>query len=134
MAKRQHIIFTQNGEVTWLSPAGYRRPQRVQIGAVDENIRSVEDQGNGNFLITNTDGWTILMQGNNFKTYTPGKLVYSNTDLAYPIRVYTSRGERPFTVVYGCDVKTKLTYFDAAKELGHSILHALSLAGKLDHI
>jgi hypothetical protein len=56
----------------------------------------------------------------------------SMQDLAFPIELKQTGIDR-FTVTYGKSVKSQLTYYQAAMELGASIMHALSLADRLDN-
>ena len=51
--------------------------------------------------------------------------------VAFPIVLSQQRHNR-FTVIYGKQVKEKLTYSPAALELGACIMHAMSCDGKLD--
>ena len=53
-------------------------------------------------------------------------------DLAFPIRL-TQQGVDRFTVHYGKQIKTHLSYAVAAQELGAAIMHALACEGKLDN-
>lgn len=61
------------------------------------------------------------------------KLLYSipSTQIPFGISLY-QKGHKNFTVVYGQEVKTDLSYGEAAREFGLSILHALNCEGKLD--
>lgn len=49
-----------------------------------------------------------------------------------PVKLYQT-GIDCFTVTYGKQVKSGLTYNDAACELGDCIMHALACNGKLDN-
>jgi hypothetical protein len=61
------------------------------------------------------------------------KLIFSipSDQIPYGISLY-QRGHKNFTVVYGSQVKNDLSYSEAAKEFGLSLLHALNCDGKLD--
>ncbi len=48
--------------------------------------------------------------------------------LVYPITV--ERGERTYRVKYGAHVASRLSYVEAAHELGECIFHALACEGK----
>lgn len=54
------------------------------------------------------------------------------TDLAFPVRLEQT-GVDKFVVTYGKQVKSGLTYAQAASELGADIMHALACDGKLDN-
>lgn len=57
---------------------------------------------------------------------------YSTTIAGFEIKLeQTARGA--FRVTYGMQVRTGLTYTQASKELGKSIMHALACDGKLDN-
>lgn len=51
---------------------------------------------------------------------------------AWPIKLEQT-GKDSFTVTYGLQVKQRLTYGQAATELGACIMHALACDGKLDN-
>ena len=53
-------------------------------------------------------------------------------DLAFPVRLIQN-GRGRFTVEYGVQVLNDLTYGEACKELGRSIMHALSCDGRVDN-
>jgi hypothetical protein len=53
-------------------------------------------------------------------------------DLAYPIEVLQA-GKDNFTVIYGKQIRTHLTYSQAAKAFGESVFHALACDQKLDN-
>lgn len=53
-------------------------------------------------------------------------------DLAFPVEV-TQQGNNSFTVVYGKQVKTGLSYVQAAHQFGQCVFHALACAGKLEN-
>lgn len=57
---------------------------------------------------------------------------HSITDLAFPITLNQDGIDR-FTVIYGEQVKSGLTYAEAAAEYGRSIMHALACDGRLDN-
>lgn len=61
------------------------------------------------------------------------KLIYSisASQIPFGVSLY-QKGHKKFTVVYGQEVKTDLSYGDAAREFGLSLLHALNCDGKLD--
>ncbi len=60
-----------------------------------------------------------------------GKVMFSERIAGYNVQL-RKRSANNFTVVYGKQTKSSLTYADAAKELGECIMHALALEGKLD--
>jgi len=45
----------------------------------------------------------------------------------------TQQGRSNFTVIYGKQVKSRLTYAQAAREYGECIFHALACANNLDN-
>jgi hypothetical protein len=53
-------------------------------------------------------------------------------EMAFPIALIQN-GVNRFTVKYGLQIKAKLTYSEAASELGACIMHALACDGKLDN-
>jgi hypothetical protein len=53
-------------------------------------------------------------------------------DLAFPIQLIQTGRDR-FTVRYGKQIKERLTYAQAAKELGECIMHARACDGELDN-
>lgn len=53
-------------------------------------------------------------------------------DVAFPISL-TQQGKDRFTVTYGRQVTSELTYAEAAYKLGCCIMHALACDGKLDN-
>lgn len=59
-----------------------------------------------------------------------GKLVFENTDIDAPVRLFQNSTNR-FTVEYGMCVKSKLTYDQAATELGACLMHALACKQRL---
>ncbi len=71
---------------------------------------------------------TIMGEKGNLK----GKVCYENLTFGYPIRLIQN-GKDKFTVVYGLQVKSDLSYGQAAKEFGCAIMHALAYEGKLDN-
>ncbi len=60
------------------------------------------------------------------------KICFELTSLAYPIRL-EQNGIDNFNVIYGGDIKNRLSYGDAAKNLGIAIMHALACDSKLDN-
>ena len=52
--------------------------------------------------------------------------------MAFPIKL-GQQGPDNFTVTYGKQVDSNLTYGDACSKLGQAILHALACAGKIDN-
>ena len=54
--------------------------------------------------------------------------IFTLDSLAYPITV--ERGEKTYRVKYGAHVASRLSYVEAAHELGECILHALTCEGK----
>ena len=59
-------------------------------------------------------------------------LCISLDNLAFPVKL-EQQGIDQFTVTYGLQVKRRLSYNDAATELGASIMHALACDGLLDN-
>jgi len=53
-------------------------------------------------------------------------------ELAFPIKL-DQQGVDRFTVTYGRQIKTGLTYNDAARELGAAIMHALACDDRLNN-
>ena len=51
--------------------------------------------------------------------------------MAYPIKLEQLARDK-FRVTYGNEVKGPLTYDEAARELGASMMHAAALDGRLD--
>lgn len=60
------------------------------------------------------------------------KTIYETTDLGTTIKL-EQMGVDAFRVTYGLQVKSRLTYEQAAHELGECIFHALACEGKLDN-
>lgn len=60
------------------------------------------------------------------------KVCFSLNELAFPVELQ-QQGRDNFTVVYGKQVKEKLTYGAACTELGAAIMHALACDGRLDN-
>lgn len=60
------------------------------------------------------------------------KVIYKSNIAGFDIVVTQFKTKR-FTVRYGQQVKDKLSYDDAAKELGLSMFHALACEGVLDN-
>lgn len=60
------------------------------------------------------------------------KTCYQIKDLPFGITLEQT-GKNSFTVTYGLQVSTGLTYSQAAKELGLCIMHAAACAGTLDN-
>lgn len=59
------------------------------------------------------------------------KVIDKREDLDFPVTLLqTSRGR--YTVVYGKEIRTGLDYDTAAVAYGHSVMHALACAGKLE--
>jgi len=58
------------------------------------------------------------------------KTIHKIDDLAFPIRLIQT-GLDSFTVLYGEQSRTGLTYAKAAQEYGASIMHALACGGLL---
>ncbi len=54
------------------------------------------------------------------------------TEIAFGIRLFQT-GKNKFTVEYGKQVDSGLSYSQAAMELGRSIMHALACDSKLDN-
>lgn len=55
-------------------------------------------------------------------------------EAAFPIRIEQSEaGMRLFKVTYGKQVRSQLTYADAAREFGQCMFHALACDGLLDN-
>lgn len=54
--------------------------------------------------------------------------IFTLDSLAYPIAV--ERGWRTYNVKYGAHVVRRLSYVEAAHELGECIFHALTCEGK----
>lgn len=62
------------------------------------------------------------------------KTVYSTDSHAYPIKVEQSESKAGlFRVTYGLQVKSNLTYAQAAKEFGKCMFHALACEGRLNN-
>lgn len=59
-------------------------------------------------------------------------LCHAVTDVPFGVELY-QQGVDCFTVIYGQQVKTHLTYAQAAAEYGKCIMHALACAGQLDN-
>lgn len=59
-------------------------------------------------------------------------LCHAVSDLPFDVELY-QQGADCFTVLYGQQVKTNLTYAAAAREYGECIMHALACAGRLDN-
>jgi hypothetical protein len=59
-------------------------------------------------------------------------LCHETPGLAFPIQLLQA-GPDDFTVIYGKQVRTGLTYARAASEYGEAIFHALACDGKLDN-
>ena len=59
------------------------------------------------------------------------KTIYENTALAFPVKLEMLHSGR-FRVTYGQQIRTNLTYAEAAKELGECIMHALGCDGAFD--
>lgn len=53
-------------------------------------------------------------------------------EMAFPIRLLQT-GRDNFTVEYGKQIRSQLTYGAACTELGAAIMHALSCDGKVDN-
>ena len=55
-------------------------------------------------------------------------------EAAFPIRIEQSEsGMRLFKVTYGKQVRSQLTYADAAREFGQCMFHAMACDGLLDN-
>jgi hypothetical protein len=59
-------------------------------------------------------------------------ICHETPGLAFPIQLLQA-GPDDFTVIYGKQVRTHLTYARAAHEYGEAIMHALACDGKLDN-
>lgn len=59
-------------------------------------------------------------------------LCHAVSDVPFGVELY-QQGVDCFTVIYGQQVKTHLTYAQAAAEYGSCIMHALACAGQLDN-
>ena len=59
------------------------------------------------------------------------KVVYEVTDLDCHVRLIKVARDN-FTVVYGTEHKTNLSYVKAAYEFGAAVLHSAQCAGRLD--
>lgn len=59
-------------------------------------------------------------------------LYHETTGLAFPVQL-SQDGKDQFTVRYGLQTKTDLTYAQAATEYGACIMHALACDGKIDN-
>lgn len=58
------------------------------------------------------------------------KAIHTEEIAGFKIEIFqTSRSK--FTVIYGKQVKTNLTYDEAASEFGQCVLHALACEGKI---
>jgi hypothetical protein len=68
------------------------------------------------------------MEGNTMKT----KTCFELPETAFPIRLLQN-GIDSFTVEYGKQVHSGLSYGAACTELGQAIMHALSCDGKVDN-
>lgn len=53
-------------------------------------------------------------------------------DLEFPVKV-EQMANLKFRVTYSMQVKSNLTYAQAAKEFGECVFHALACSGKLDN-
>jgi len=60
------------------------------------------------------------------------RVCFQLTDTAYPIQL-TQQARNRFSVRYGLQVKERLTYNQAATELGACIMHAAACVDKLDN-
>ncbi len=60
------------------------------------------------------------------------KVCFELATLALPIKLEQT-GKDSFTTTYGLEVKSGLTYAQAASSLGGVIMHALACEGKLDN-
>jgi len=54
------------------------------------------------------------------------------SQLSFGVQLHQT-GKNKFTVIYGKQVESGLSYSNAATELGRSIMHALACGGKLDN-
>jgi hypothetical protein len=59
-------------------------------------------------------------------------LCWKRSDLAFPIMLHQDGVDR-FTVTYGKQITSGLSYGKAACELGAAVMHALACEGKLDN-
>lgn len=60
------------------------------------------------------------------------RICHEVTDLDSPVQLAQTGIDR-FTVTYGKQIKTGLTYNEAASEYGACIMHSAACAGKLDN-
>lgn len=62
------------------------------------------------------------------------RVAYEIHDLPFPITLKQSNGAgtHVFSVTYGKQERQRLTYAEAAKELGECIMHAATCAGLVD--
>jgi hypothetical protein len=60
------------------------------------------------------------------------KLCHTVTDADYPVKLEQSTNGK-FRVTYGLQIKSNLTYGDAAKEYGACIMHSVACLGLLDN-
>ncbi len=58
------------------------------------------------------------------------KLVWLNEDLPFNVALY-QYGHKDFRVEYGQEVHDHISYAEAARQLGLSIMHALTCEGRL---
>lgn len=60
------------------------------------------------------------------------KLVHVFCDGDIDVKLYQStKGGRLFRVVYGEEIKERLTYEEASKKFGECVFHSLACAGRL---
>lgn len=52
-------------------------------------------------------------------------------DLAFPVKLEQHTDDLTFRVTYGNEVVDRLSYEDAARNLGECVMHALACNGKL---
>ena len=61
----------------------------------------------------------------------PDTIIFETNDTGYPVTVRQA-ADRTFSVQYGKQLKTNLSYEEAAQELGYCIFHGLACESKIE--
>ena len=60
------------------------------------------------------------------------KLIFSTDATEYPVAIYQDSTDRLFTVTYGLERQDNLSYDEAAKHLGQSLMHSATCQGLVE--
>lgn len=61
----------------------------------------------------------------------PDTIIFETNDTGYPVTVRQA-ADRTFSVQYGKQLRTNLSYAEAAQELGSCIFHGLACESKIE--